>query len=580
MCGAEANSSPANVAQVGSVVSLFANGDFSKPNRAGDWPAGWGEYAPDNGITWETDADNRFLRLVSQTSGQLQMLSANVSLPDAVAAVTVAVRYRTDRVKPGAHPDDAARLLFVFRDAVGRLIPAAVPPLVLSADAPGWTEASCHIVIPVGATRLTLLPGLLRAHAGTLDLAGITVVPDASVSQRITPVSSAVTSLLPAADAPLPSGRSWEEEEGRRFLRLVSEKPGQMQMHTSFLPITADMHGLEIAIGYRTVGIRSGEKEWFDARSIVQFLDDDGQTIRLPSGSVDLVFGHKPAPTGWRETVRTCRVPEGAAQLRLMTGLFMAGAGTVDLEKIDVRPIDDATLARLDVVQAIHARQRAEGDAKRERRMEQEIAAQLAATGNLVSNGGFELHEKSADWPDGWGKNKPDDHLDWAEDSGDHFIRLSANPDKTVMLYRMLPLPAATPAIEVSLRYRTTDLETGEPPLGDARAILHFLNGTRFGHLEFGKTLQPEPANLVLPDSAGAWRDVSRRYLVPEGATKLQFMPGLWNVKAGTLDFAEVRVVPLTAVDAAATKAESVANTKEPTDRAAVSTEDLPTAGR
>jgi hypothetical protein len=527
-------------------ASLVSNGDFAKPNARGDWPAGWGSYAPDNGVTWETADDHRFLRLVTQTPGQLQMIGKSISLPADVNALTVTVRYHASSVQPGAQPDNETCVLFYFRDSFGRILPVSTPPLSLPETSARWSEASCRFSIPADASRLTFLTGLYRAAAGTLDLAEIDVSPDPSVTSRLpSPARPAGPSLLPAPDDKLPSGQSLIDEDGLHFLRLVSEEPGQMQMFTRLVPVTPGLHGVEIVARFRTVGVNFGEHEWNDTRTIVQFLDADDRPIANSSGSLDLVFGHKPAPTGWRKIVRTCRVPPGAVQLRLMTGLFQAASGTVDLADLSVTPVDDDALARLDIVGAISARENAEGVAERERMMDEELSARLAATGNLTPNGGFETEGNPPGWPAGWGKKKPDDHLSWMEESGDHFMRLTTAPGKTVMLYHMFPLPTGTRALDIRIRYRVTDLQPGASPANDARAILHFLNGQRFGHLEYGHQYAPDPDNIVFAPADGDWHDLQVRVAVPEGATKLQFMPALWNTRGGTLDLSDILVTPV-----------------------------------
>ena len=73
-------------------------------------------------------------------------------------------------------------------------------------------------------------------------------------------------------------------------------------------------------------------------------------------------------------------------------------------------------------------------------------------------------------------------------------------------------------------------------------------------HLEFGQEFIPQEGEMVFSASGPAWAEIRQRYAVPAGATKLQFMPGLWNVQpGGILDLAEMRVEPVSDGGAAKT---------------------------
>jgi hypothetical protein len=247
-------------------------------------------------------------------------------------------------------------------------------------------------------------------------------------------------------------------------------------------------------------------------------------------------------------------VPEGAEQLQLMTGLFMCAGGTVDIAQIEVTPLSDKETALLALSDTIAAGKKAEQTAEQEKKVDEKIAVQLASTGNLVANGDF------SNIP----AKEPAPGLSYGTDKDIHFAHLSlTEPEKISMLYNMVLLPKGVRAIEVTYRYRTAGLKSGSKPPGDARAILHFISGSRAGHLEYGTTLTPDPSAITFSGKAADWTEVTRRYLVPEGATKLQMMPGLWGNKEGTLDIAAIQVKPLTNADADAMIAEAAAAAKK-----------------
>jgi hypothetical protein len=78
---------------------------------------------------------------------------------------------------------------------------------------------------------------------------------------------------------------------------------------------------------------------------------------------------------------------------------------------------------------------------------------------------------------------------------------------------------------------------------------MHFLDGTRVGHLENGKDLKPDLPDIVFSPTAAGWKEIHERLRIPAGATKLQIMPALWDVKAGTLDLTDLRITPLSDVE-------------------------------
>ena len=559
---------PAREVDAAGIASLLPNGDFAKADATGEWPEGWGSKTPGNGVTWETEKGQHFLRLVSQRPGQLQTLYRSINLaPGKVRAIKVSVRYRASGVKPGDKPGSDARTLIAFQDATGRTLDTQAVPLVLSPSA-GWSEASGQTVVPVDASRCIVVAGLVHAASGTVDVGEIDAVPlgateTAALVAAAPRNNAAPASWVPNDDFSKPDavgkwpadwgnpgpGMSWEKENDKRFVRVILQQPGQVLMLNKTVSLKPGAKGIELLIRWRADGVQHGEHEWFDARTIVHFVGADGQT--LPTGEGDLVFTHKPAPTGWKEVVKSYMVPQGAVALQLMSGLFKVNAGTVDLAEVRVTPMNDATADLQQITSAAYGSWKGDEDAAHDRKTGQEIDSQLAATGNLVPNGGFENVDKDGN-PAAWGKQQAEG-ISWLQEKGDHFMRLvSQDPKKARMLYRMVPLKLGIKGIEVTIRYRTDGVTKGDQSPGDARVVMHYLTGLRWGHLENGKEVSPQPADIELSSGAKDWTEITRRYLVPAGATKLQFMPGLWNVQSGTLDITDLRVIPLSDADARA----------------------------
>ena len=111
-----------------------------------------------------------------------------------------------------------------------------------------------------------------------------------------------------------PPGISWEVEKGKHFLRLASQKPGQMLMAYREVPIPAPVQGIEVFIRYRTAGVKMGKSPWFDARAIFHFLDSGRRAVQPDPGPI--VFATTTAQ--WTEVSRSYPVPKGAVALQMM----------------------------------------------------------------------------------------------------------------------------------------------------------------------------------------------------------------------------------------------------------------------
>lgn len=167
-------------------------------------------------------------------------------------------------------------------------------------------------------------------------------------------------------------------------------------------------------------------------------------------------------------------------------------------------------------------------------------AAQTDETApNLLSNGDFETDQDADNWPDDWGRL--DHGASYETENGNHFFRLSyTKPDDTLLAYRRVELPTGTEALEFSFRGRTTALKMGDKTWFDARVLLNFKDAG-------GKAVEPNPAALYLQESTSGWVSRSQKFLVPPGASSLEVMPTLFQVKQGTFDIDDIVLRPMDA---------------------------------
>ena len=153
---------------------------------------------------------------------------------------------------------------------------------------------------------------------------------------------------------------------------------------------------------------------------------------------------------------------------------------------------------------------------------------------SLMVNGDFTTDGKDAGVPAGW--PRANETLSYPMDDEDRYLRLQVGePEKMVMLYRLIALPAGIEALELTFRARYTDIQPGKKPWFDGRIMMNFKDAA-------GKKVGSGPAPNFRGTKAD-WQDRSVSFLIPEGATQLEFMPALFQAKAGVLEFDDFRLV-------------------------------------
>lgn len=137
---------------------------------------------------------------------------------------------------------------------------------------------------------------------------------------------------------PKAGASSWEtSEEGKRFVRLESTEPGKMILiyHLAFLK--ADVKAVELSCRARVTGLVKGEKSWFDARIMCDFLTGPGGS--KIKGAKPLIIASKDT-SGWTERKVRFNVPEGAKAIQIMPALFNVASGQLDLAEVILRAVE------------------------------------------------------------------------------------------------------------------------------------------------------------------------------------------------------------------------------------------------
>lgn len=151
-----------------------------------------------------------------------------------------------------------------------------------------------------------------------------------------------------------------------------------------------------------------------------------------------------------------------------------------------------------------------------------------AADENLISNGDF---EKGSDWADEWGRPKTGASLE--KDKDNHFVRLTAGqPGETILLYKAIKVPEGVKAFELSYRVRAQNIKPGKELWFDARIVNNFKDESGEGY--------PSPPPVFFRKDTKDWVEKKTSFPAPEGATKLEFIAGLFQVESGTLEIDDI----------------------------------------
>ena len=300
--------------------------------------------------------------------------------------------------------------------------------------------------------------------------------------------------------APNPAkGITYERDpDGNRFARIHSD--GGTVMIYREIGIPDGTEALRLAWRWRVSGLKKGSQSWFDARIMMEFMDAGRQKVGGAPGAPN----RGKDTDGWESREISFLVPENARTLKFMPSLLQVAAGTLDLDDVVLEPIDPAPLRE---AAEKRAAEKAARDAAAVERRRTAAERRFAEAGNLVPE-----HARS-------GK------------------LVQSEPGKLVNGWVEIDLPPKTEALSLSWRQNVTGLVCGEKPWFDARWLFKFRDGA-------GKELSGAPGPSYRQKSTKDWEDRSLVFLVPEGAVQFVLMPCLFQVKAGTMEYSDVRLVP------------------------------------
>jgi hypothetical protein len=158
----------------------------------------------------------------------------------------------------------------------------------------------------------------------------------------VTAFSQAEDSLIPNGDFEADSGWAVKdgatrvEEDGNHFLRLNQTEPGKTVMVYRLVDLKPDAKALKLSFKVRYDNIKPGKKLWFDGRIMMNFKDDQNNTLKPGPGAPNF----KGTSKEWKERETSFIVPEGATKLEMMFTLFQVNEGQLDFDDIKLVPTD------------------------------------------------------------------------------------------------------------------------------------------------------------------------------------------------------------------------------------------------
>lgn len=356
--------------------SLITNGNFEADQDQDAWPDHWPRAKA--GVKFLAEEKNHFLRLESAKPGETVLLYHSLKIPAEVRALKLSLKMRCTGLKPGKQSWFDARILLELKDKEGNKLPGSPSPPYVRKDTAGWIERSVSFLLPKGAHTLELMPALFQVEQGTLDIDDVvlTAVDPAPLIEEAKVKAAAAQAKrdkdaatkraraaallekegsliangsfeadekndgVPDQWGKLKDAMSYEVENGNRFLRLKSPKPGEMVLLYREIELPANLEALELTWRQRITDLKPGKENYFDARIMLEFKDESGK--KLPN---------KPSPpntrgntTGWVEKRTQFLVPKGALSLEFMPALFLVERGTYDLDDFKLAPIAAAPL--------------------------------------------------------------------------------------------------------------------------------------------------------------------------------------------------------------------------------------------
>ena len=299
---------------------------------------------------------------------------------------------------------------------------------------------------------------------------------------------------------------AWSAEnlvpESHRSFKLVQQTPGKMNMRYIQVNVPSKYEGITITAEVKYTDVVRGDKNWFDARVMSNWIDANSQK---KSGGP--VIGGWKGTKDWFPVKKVVKVDPGAAGIALMPCLFNVKGGSLEFRNLSV------TGQEKFVEDPEEKAKREAAAAKRSA----DWAKRKARAKERVANGGSLIPAQN----------------------GPYAKLVSKEPGKLVNAYKEYDVPADVEALKMSWKWEVKNLKTGEKPWFDARVLFKFKDAN-------GKEVKNPSPVYVQKDTKG-WQDRETSFLVPKEAVTFVVMPCLFQVKSGEMEMTDVTCVATSA---------------------------------
>lgn len=309
-----------------------------------DAPEGWPAANPDKGVSYEVEDGNRFARI--RSDGGTAMLYREIPIPEGAEALKFTWRWRVTDLRKGDKPWFDARIMMEFMDGARGKVAGSPSAPNRGKDTNGWENGEKSFLVPPEARILKFMPSLLNVTHGTLDIDDIVLEPCDPAGPRAAKEKYEAEKSAKAA-AELSKRRAKCADRlaktgsllpGDGAIVLEQTEPGRMNSKYIVAYIPEGTEALRLSWRERITGLVKGDKPWFDARIISEFLGPDNKKmegVRHPQPA----YSQKDRPE-WFERKIEFLVPEGAVAIAVMPSLFQTKAGRYEIENLTLAPTD------------------------------------------------------------------------------------------------------------------------------------------------------------------------------------------------------------------------------------------------
>lgn len=152
--------------------NLLKNGNLEQDANGDGKPDAWP--TPD-GVTWETEEGNRFLRLEARPDKMLTVYHV-VPISGEHEAFTFSFRARANDLKRGKANWHDGRIILDFKNADGKKLQPSPGHPSFKGSSNGWVEKTIEFIVPEGATQLEIMPAMFQVASGSLDVDDLKLV--------------------------------------------------------------------------------------------------------------------------------------------------------------------------------------------------------------------------------------------------------------------------------------------------------------------------------------------------------------------------------------------------------------------